>query len=129
MVNYTRRFLPYYDYLKRHGKPKFGLCVFNRGWLHTATHAIDFFNMIGCKDYEIYESSSEQRRWFLGAWYDDHTFIESRIGEEPVWWYYDKSHRHIVDNAYNFLAGKEPLKCTGEDALKALEKCYELMKK
>jgi hypothetical protein len=129
MVNYTRRFLPYYDRLKEYGKPTYGRCVFNRGWLHTATHAIDFFNMIGCRRYLISEATLNKRVWQIEVDFENGKhFEESRIGAEPVWWYYDKSHYHVIENAYNFLQGKEPIKCTGEHALAALEKCLELMK-
>jgi hypothetical protein len=127
MVNYTRRFLPYYDYLKKYGKPFHGHCRFNRGWIHTATHAIDFFNMLGCEEFTMIESSIECRIWDISVGYVGHDFRESRFGNEKVWSYYDKSHMHIINNAYEFLEGREEIKCTGEMALKALEICYELM--
>jgi hypothetical protein len=126
MVNYTRRFLPYYDHLKQYGEPVYGTCTFNRGWLHTATHAIDFFNMIGLDNYRIIEAPTDYRVWDLKVYYKDHVFSEVRTGDMPVWDYYDKSHWHIAENAFNFLEGKEPIKCTGEMALEALEKCFEL---
>jgi len=135
MINYTRRFLPYYDCLKRDTKPIDGLCIFNRGWLHTATHAIDFFNMIGLENYKIIESTiTDKRVWELYVEFEDPIgmrigWIETRVGDMPVWNYYDKSHWYIVENAYNFLEGKEELKCTGEQALHALEICFKLMKK
>jgi hypothetical protein len=129
MVNYTRRFLPYYDKLKRRGKPIYGVCRFNRGWLHTATHGIDFFNMIGCGNYLIVEDDADYRYWYLGVTFEDGSvFKETRYHDQPVWKYYDKSHYHVIENAYNFLQGKEPIKCDGEMALRALEKCFELMK-
>jgi hypothetical protein len=127
MVNYTRRFLPAYDHLKEYGKPIFGTCHFNRGWIHTATHAIDFFNMIGCLDYRIIESKLDYRVWSLDVFYDKHRAVEERLDNDPVWSYYDKSHMYIINNAYEFLEGREEIKCTGEMALKALEICYELM--
>jgi hypothetical protein len=37
--------------------------------------------------------------------------------------------KYVAENAYNFLEGKEELKCTGEMALKSLEMCFELMNK
>ena len=40
--------------------------------------------------------------------------------------YYDFHTRYVIENAYNFLEGKEELLCTGEDALKALEIMEEL---
>jgi hypothetical protein len=127
MVNYTRRFLPYYDHLKEYGKPLFGFCQFSRGWLHTATHAIDFFNMVGCERFHIEEMKTESRVWLLTVMYEDHTFHETRLFDTPVWSYYDKSHMHIINNVYEFLEGREEIKCTGGMALNALEKCYELM--
>ena len=127
LVNYTRRFLPYYDELKTR-KPIFGICNFNRGWIHSATHGIDFFNMLGLKDYKLIESKCESRVWTLAVTFEGYgMWHEQRIGEQPVWPYYDKSHWHLVDNAYRFLEGREPLKCTGEDALRTLEICFELM--
>ena len=126
MVNYTRRFLPYYDFLKLEN-PLTGICRFNRGWIHSASHAIDFFNMIGCKNYEMFESQSDERVWDIRVAYRNFVFTEIRNGDEPVWDYYDKSHMHIINNAYEFLEGREEIKCTGEMALAALEKCYELM--
>ena len=126
MVNYTRRFLPYYDFLKQEN-PLTGICRFNRGWAHSASHAIEFFNMIGCKNYELFESQSDERVWDIRVAYNNFVFTETRNGDDPVWDYYDKTHYHIIDNAYKFLEGKEEIKCTGEMALRALEKCYELM--
>ena len=126
-VNYTRRFLPYYEDLKQYGKPLFATCTFNRGWIHTATHAIDFFNMIRCENYKIKESKLNIRYWNIQVYYENFVFHERRVADQPVWDYYDKSHWYVVDNAYRFLEGREPLKCTGEDALRALEICYEMM--
>jgi hypothetical protein len=126
MVNYTRRFLPYYDFLKKEN-PLTAICRFNRGWLHSASHATDFFNMIGCENYEIFESQSDERVWDIRVAYRNFIFTEIRYGNQPVWPYYDKSHMHIINNAYEFLEGREEIKCTGKMALAALEKCYELM--
>lgn len=130
MVNYTRRYVPFYDYLKSHGKPLYGECCFNRGWLHTATHAIDFFNMVGCDNYRIFEYDGNQyeRYWDIFLAYRDHSFSETRKDGMPVWSYMDKTMWNLAENAHNFLEGKEPIKCAGDDALLALEKCYELMK-
>ncbi len=128
MVNYTRRFIPHYDYLIQYGRPLYGICVYNRGLLHTASHATDFFDMVGCEKYELHESQNKDRVWALAVIYENYTFTEVRVGDQPVWNYYDYSHRHVVKNAYNFLEGREPIKCDGDMALRALEKCYELMK-
>lgn len=128
MCNYTRRFLPHYDRLKKHGKPTYAKCIFNRGWLHTATHAIDFFNMIDCDNYYIEKFPFEDVRvWDINVFYDNYVFSEKRYGNDPVWNYCDKQTWYVADNAYNFLEGREQLKCTGEDGLRALEICYELM--
>lgn len=128
MVNYTRRFLPYYDYLKQYGKPNYAQCTYNRGLLHTGSHGIDFFNMIGADNFSLIAYPKEDyRMWDMKVFYENHAFRELRIGEDPVWNYYDKSHMHIINNAYEFLEGREEIKCTGEMALDSLEKCYELM--
>lgn len=128
MINYTRRFLPYYDYLKQCGKPIYATCMYNRGLLHTGSHAVDFFNMIGVDNFKLIEIPIEEYRvWDIKVYYEHHVFSEIRTGDMPVWKYYDKTHWHIIENAYNFLEGKEPLKCTGEQALQALEICYKLM--
>ena len=128
MINHTRRFLPYYDKLKQYGKPVYATCAFNRGWLHTGTHAIDFFNMLGANNYRMVEMPTEAYRiWDLKVYYKDYVFSEARINDMKVWDYFNNATLHLVVNAYNFLKGKEELKCTGEDGLKALEICYELM--
>ena len=130
MVNYTRRYLPEYNKLKEYGKPIDGVLSFNRGWLHTASHGIDFFEMLGLKDYQIRQIQAEEFRiWDLTVYFDSGVrWNEQRIGDSmPVWSYYDYSHWHVIDNAFNFLEGKAPIKCTGEDALKTLEICYRLM--
>jgi hypothetical protein len=127
MVNYTRRFIPELQRFKEYS-PIRGECRFNRGWVHTATHAIDFFNMLGIDDYTIEEVKSDERVWELSVQFKDGSvFYEKRNGNMPVPSYYDNHMMYVANNAYNFLQGKEPLLCTGVDALKALEKCYELM--
>lgn len=127
LVNYTRRFLPYYDYLKQYGKPLYAFCRFNRGLLHSGSHAIEFFNMLGCDNYDMFESKADSRVWELVVAWKNCVFREQRNNDEPVWDYYDKSHYYIIHNAYNFLEGIDEIKCNGEMALEALEKCYELM--
>jgi len=129
-VNYTRRCLPYYNYLRQYGTPTYATCAFNKGWLHTASHGIDFFNMIGAEKYRIVEIPTESYRvWDLKVYYEKHVFSEVRVGDMPVWEYYNKSHWHIVNNIYKFLEGEEPLKCKGEQALHSLEICFELMER
>lgn len=140
MVNYTRRFLPYYEDLKqRYEAGEFGRLLkanvfFNRGMLHTGTHAIDFYNwFVMDKDklehvFRIEELKGDYayRIWQIDLFFKKHHWREERIGDMPVWQYYDKSHWYVVENAFNFLEGKELLKCTGEDGLRALEICFEV---
>lgn len=137
MVNYTRRFLPYYQELKKFydmglfGEIKQCKLLFNRGWLHTATHGIDLFNWF-CGDKTIptkieYCGHESGRVWMASILFDKHFWSEERLHQQKVWDYYNFSHWYIVENAYNFLEGKEALKCTADDALKALEICYKLM--
>lgn len=127
MVDYTRRFIPELQELKQR-KPIFGICNFNRGWLHTASHGIDFFDMLGLKDYEIIESKSKSRVWTLAVTFEGYgMWREQRIGDMPVPEYYSNHMMYVANNAYNFLEGKEPLKCDGETALRTLEITYKLM--
>ena len=135
MVNYTRNYLPYYENLKqRYESGEFGKIVsanvvFNRGWEHTATHAISFLEWFFNSQYngKIMECETDYRIWQIDLYFEKYHWREERIGDMPVWDYCDKQTWYVVDNAYNFLEGKEPLKCTGEDGLNALEICYELM--
>jgi len=135
LVNYTRNFLPYYEDLKqRYNSGEFGKIVsanvvFNRGWKHTATHAISFLEWFFDGQYngKIMECETDYRIWQMDLFFEKYHWREERIGDMPVWDYYDKSHWHVVNNAFQFLEGKEELKCTGEQALRSLEICFELM--
>jgi len=135
MVNYTRRFIPKLQELKkRYENGEFGKIVsanivFNRGWKHSATHAIDFCEWLFDGEYngKIMECETDYRIWQLDFYFEKHHWREERIGDMPVWDYYDNSMWYLAENAYNFLEGKEDIKCTGKDALNALEICYELM--
>lgn len=140
LVNYTRRFLPYYEELKRRYEAgEFGemlLCsyAFNRGILHTGSHFVDFiewfFNGRATAHIPtLYEIKTEYRTWQIQLFFEKYFWQEQRIGDMPVWDYYDKSHWYVMDNAFEFLDGREPLKCTAEDGLRALEICYGLMEK
>ncbi|MFW9989889.1 MAG: Gfo/Idh/MocA family protein [Candidatus Odinarchaeota archaeon] len=137
VVNYTRLFLPYYRELKdkylngEFGKFIGGHGIYNKGLLHTGSHMVNFiewfFNKIP-KDFYLRElTDANYRTWQIDLFFENYHWREERIGAMPVWKYYNKTHWHIVENAYNFLEGKELLKCTGKDALKTLEICYELM--
>jgi predicted dehydrogenase len=135
MVDYTRNFIPYYEDLKRkYQAGEFGEIVssnvvFNRGWIHTATHAISFLEWLFDGQYngKIMKCETDYRIWQIDLYFEKYHWREERIGDEPVWFYYDDAMMHVISNAFEFLEGKEPIKCTGEDALKALEKCYELL--
>ena len=84
--------------------------------------------MLSADNYRMIEMPTEAYRiWDLKVYYTDYVFSETRINDMEVWDYCNNATWHLVENAYNFLKGKEELKCTGEDGLKALEICYKLM--
>jgi predicted dehydrogenase len=139
LVDYTRRFIPEYQQIKaeidsgKWGKFLNGFCYFNRGWLHTASHFIDmalWFN--GSLDKIMIQEVPTDYRWVYqwGMFYEKDFASENAVNfvKNPhVDTMYDKHLWYVMDNAYNFLEGKEPLLCTGEDALRALEECYRAM--
>ena len=145
LVNYTRRFLPYYEDLKRRYEGgEFGELLswnldFNRGLLHSGSHMVDFiqwffgYQLDGIIEVERDDAitneriKTDYRIWQMQLFFEKHFWQEQRIGFQDVWPYYDKTHWHVVDNAYQFLEGKEELKCNGEQALRSLEICFELM--
>lgn len=128
MVDYTRRFIPELERLKERGQPEYATCEFNRGFLHTGSHAVDFFLWLNAKNYRLIEVPIEGCRiWKLSVFWKDSGWIEQRFYDMPVPSYYDYHMKYVVENAYNFLEGKESLKCSGEDALKTLEITYKLM--
>lgn len=121
LLDYTRNFIPQLIALKERNPIK-AMCHFNRGWLHTATHGIDFFEMLGIKDYKIVEMPEGERFWNIDIEFEDgSTWNEQRIGGMPVPSYYDYHTRYVIDNAVGFLEGREELRCTMYDGLKALE--------
>lgn len=127
MCDYTRCFIPELRELKNKN-PQYGVCLFNRGWLHSGSHGVGFFKMLGIDKYKLTEVKEDYRVWDLAVMFEDGThWTEHRIKDEPVPEYYDNHMKYVVENAYNFLEGKEPIKCTGEDGLAVLEKCFELM--
>jgi hypothetical protein len=130
LVGYTRRFIPELQELKKHGRALYGEALFNRGWLHTGTHAIDFFKMLECTECSYNHIEDNLIRvWDIMIKFEDgYIFREHRIGDMPVPDYYDHHARYVIDNAYNFLEGKEELKCTMYDGLKALEIMERLCK-
>jgi len=130
MVDYTRRFIPELEALKQYGPPELAICEFNRGFLHSGSHAVDMFNMLEAKNIRLIEVPLESERiWKINLYWKDKHWQEKRIGNDPVPEYYSNHMKYVAENAYNFLEGKEELKCTGEMALKSLEMCFELMNK
>ena len=136
MVNYTRRFTPKYRELKRfydmglYGKAEMARCIFNRGYIHTATHAIDTFNWIlGNQVVPQFEYAGQDhaRAWSILMGFEKHTWSESRFGNSPVSDMFNYPMWYLAQNTYDFLEGSDDLWCTGDDALKALEICYKLM--
>ena len=135
LINYTRRFIPRLQELKRRykngefGKIVSANIVFNRDWVHSASHAIDFCEWMFDGEYngKILECETDYRIWQIDLYFERYHWREERIGNMSVPSYFDNSMQYVVENAYNFLEGKEELKCTATHALKALEICYELM--
>jgi len=145
LVNYTRRFIPELIHLKnRYDSGEFGnletyQILYNRGDLHTGTHAIDFMSWFldgkadeslklnGIKDNVMFKYC-DYRVWNIQLFFQKHFWQEQRILDMPVPSYFDYSTRYVVENAYNFLAGEERLRCTDKDALKALVILEELIK-
>ncbi len=138
MVDYTRRFIPKWQKIKvdidagLYGKFIKGYCYFNRGWKHTASHFIDhalWYN--GTLDNIRIEKVEATYQWVYqwGLFYEKDFAYEHAVNftKEKVDSIYDKHLWYVMDNAYNFLEGKEPLLCTGEDALRSLEETYRMM--
>jgi predicted dehydrogenase len=136
LVDYTRRFIPeLIDLKKRYDSGEFGKLItanytFNRGWLHTGTHLTDFHNwFFGDGNGKILEVEDvDYRIWSIDLFFEKFHWSERRIGGMPVPDYYDHHTRYVIDNAYGFLEGKEELKCTAEDGLRALEIMERLCK-
>lgn len=123
LVNYTRRFIPYLIALKKNGLAINGFVEFNRGWEHTGTHAIDFFNMFDCKNVEYkFINKNDERIWNLMIQFQNgYVFKEYRGEDDPVPHYYDFHTRYVIKNILGFLENKEPLLCTMYDAIKSIK--------
>lgn len=124
LIDYTRNFIPCLrDLTKEHGNPIYGYCLFNRGILHTAVHAVGFFEMLGLKDYKLQEIKNlDYRVWSLNVWFEDgYQFKEERTKDMDVPEYYNFHTQYVIDNAIKFLEGREELRCTATDGLKTLE--------
>ena len=132
LVDYTRRFIPeLIDLKKRYDSGEFGsfmhgITAFNRGTTHTLSHAIDFLNFLEINplrnnNFFEFDNVKDYRIWSIDLFFEKFHWSERRIGDMPVPDCYDHHTRYVVDNAYNFLEGKEELRCTAEDGLRALE--------
>ena len=123
LVNYTRRFIPYLIALKKNGAAISGFATFNRGWEHTGTHAIDFFNMFNCKNVEYkFIKKNDERIWKISIQFENgYIFREMRGEYDPVPHYYDFHTRYVIKNIFGFLENKEPLLCTMYDAIKSIK--------
>lgn len=141
LVDYTRRFIPQYQQMKaeidtgRWGAFLEGYGYFNRGWLHTGSHMVDFILwMRGTMDgFRITEIGTDYR-WIyqIGMFYFKDFFSDHAVNfvKNPhVDSIYDKHLWYVMDNAFEFLEGRQKLLCTGEDALRTLEECYKRMGK
>jgi hypothetical protein len=139
LVDYTRRFIPKYQQMKTEidagnwGAFLEGYGYFNRGWLHTGSHMVDFVLwMRGTLDgFRITEIPTDYR-WIyqIGMFYEKDFFHDAAVNfvkNPQVDSIYDKHLYYVMENAYEFLEGKQKLLCTGEDALRTLEECYRLM--
>jgi hypothetical protein len=140
LVDYTRRFIPNYIQMKadidagKLGAFLEGYGYFNRGWLHTGSHMIDFVLWLrGTMDgFRITEIPTDYR-WIyqIGMFYEKDFFSDHAVNfvKNPhIDSIYDRHLWYVMDNAYNFLESKEPLRCTGEDALRTLEETFRQIK-
>jgi hypothetical protein len=133
LVDYTRRFIPEYRQMKseidagKWGQYIEGYGYFNRGWMHTASHMIDFVLWMkgSLNGFKIKEIPTEYR-WIyqIGMFFEKDFFSDHAVNfvKNPnVSSIYDKHLLYVMDNAYRFLEGEQELFCTGRDALKTIE--------
>jgi len=147
LVDYTRRFIPYWQDMfelrkKQAGQFLHGYCVFNRGWLHTASHFVDtalWFNMFPrfgmgtAARLQLTEIAPDYQWVYQWGLFFEHDFFSEMSanrahGEAPNP-IYDNHTKYVMENAYNFLEGKEHLRCTGMDALLALKATHAIMER
>lgn len=124
LLDMTRNFIPCLRELtKDHGKPLYGYCMFNRGALHTAVHAVGFFEMLGLKNYKLQEIKNlDYRVWSLNVCFEDgFHFKEERTKDMDVPEYYDYHTKYVVQNAFEYLEEGKPLLCDMYLGLKTLE--------
>lgn len=140
MVDYTRRFIPDYQQMQdeivsgKWGNFIEGYGYFNRGWLHTASHMVDFVLWMNgnLDNFKIREIKTDYR-WIyqIGMFYETDFFSDHAVNfvKNPhVPSMYDNHLMYVMDNAWYFLEGADKLMCTGEDALRALEETERMMK-
>lgn len=137
LCDYTRRFIGKWRSIKDdidegiYGKFIKGYCYFNRGFLHTCSHFIDqalWYNG-SLKNIEVQEvESTYQWVYQWGLFYENNFASEHAVNlkYEKVDTIYDNHTMLVMENAFNFLERNEPLFCTSEDALKALEETIRI---
>jgi predicted dehydrogenase len=137
LVDYTRRFIPEYQQMKaeidagKAGKFLKGYCYYNRGTLHTLSHFMDlalWFN--GNIDNIIIQEVPTEYRWVFqwGIFYENEFYSDHAVNfvkNQNVSSIYDNHLIYVINNAWNYLQGKEQLRCNEEDGLKALEECIK----
>ena len=137
MIDYTRRFIPAYRIVKNSidnlefGKFIKGYLYFNRGWEHTASHFIDlalWYNG-SLNNIEIKEVKTDYQWIFQWGLFYGKSFISEHavdIKTKDVNTIYDRHLMYVMENAYDFLEGREKLMCTGKDGLRALEETLNM---
>ena len=132
MVDYTRRFIPKFRQFKseidggKTGKHLKSYLYFNRGWIHTATHFTDmalWFNG-NMDNIEITEVDADFQWLYQWGMIYEHDTISEHYGNRQKAYevsnIYDNHLMLVMENAYQFLEGKQDLYCTGADGLRAL---------
>jgi predicted dehydrogenase len=137
LVSYPRVYQPYYEDLKqKYQNGEFGKLIlvdlkFNSGLYHTGSHAMNYLDWFGFDFKHFFYTKLDDldyRLWSLEMFFEKYHWREKLIGDQPVWDYYDKSIWYVIDNAYKFLEGTEAMKCSSDNALRALELCDEFNK-
>ena len=133
LIDYTRRFIPEYrkdkEEIEKGNWGKFikGYCYYNRGTLHTLSHFVNmalWFN--GNLDNIIIQEVETDYRWIYqwGLFYEKDFISEHAVNfrkNPKVPSMYDNHLLHVMENAYNYLEGKETLICDGPEALRTLK--------
>lgn len=134
LVNYTRRFIPQLQELRRKirggefGKYLYGCGFFNRGWLHTGTHMVDFIRwLFDDSNFDIEEIKNTDYRIYQVNLFFEHGYWREESQQNSVHQMYDFHMFYVADNIYRYLTSGEKLLCTGKEALKTLELSVEIM--